>query len=204
MPSSAPQPPPLVAARDLALARGGRQLFAGLALAVRPGELLALRGPNGAGKSSLLRALAGILTPAAGTVERPAALHLLAHAAGVTARLTLAENLAFWRTLNGPGGLAPEAALDSVGLGGLGGIAAGHLSAGQTRRLALARLIVSDRPLWLLDEPLAALDAAGAALVARLVAERLRRGGAVVAATHDDLPVPAGTAAATLWLGGAP
>lgn len=198
-------PPPLLAAHDLALSRGGRQLFAGLTLAVRPGELLLLRGPNGAGKSSLLLALAGILSPAAGRIVRGAAPpHLVAHAAGVKAHLTLDENLAFWRAVNGPTGRAPEAALDAVGLGGLGGIAAGHLSAGQTRRLALARLLVSDRPLWLLDEPLAALDAAGEALVARLAAARLASGGAIVAATHDDVPVPAGRPATTLWLGGAP
>jgi len=198
-------PPPLLAAHALALSRGGKELVAGLSFAVGAGELLVLRGPNGAGKSSLLLALAGILTPASGTIVRPETPpHLLAHAAGVKARLTLAENLAFWRALNGPTGLAPAAALERVGLGGLGGLEAGHLSAGQARRLALGRLIVSDRPLWLLDEPLAALDAAGAALVGRLLGERLATGGAVVAATHDDIPVAAGIPTTTLRLGAAP
>ena len=177
-------PHPLLTVENLALSRGGRQLFAGLGFSLSPGQLLALRGPNGAGKSSLLLALAGILRPAAGRLdwhaEEPPKLHLLAHQPGVKARLTLAENLDFWRAVNGPTGLAASAALERVGLGALGGLDAGYLSAGQTRRLALARLLVTD--------PLSALDAAGDALVAGLIADRLATGGAIVAATHDDLP----------------
>ena len=114
-------------------------------------------------------------------------------------RLTLLENLSFWRAVNGPSGIAPQAALDRVGLGDLGALDAGYLSAGQTKRLALARLLVTDRRLWLLDEPLAALDAEGDTLVARLIADRVAAGGAVIAATHDDL---AG-ATQTLTLGAA-
>ncbi len=199
-------PPPLLAAENLALSRGGRQLFAAVSLALAPGELVLLRGPNGAGKSSLLLTLAGLLRPETGRVVVADGLlpHLVGHAAGVKARLTLAENLRFWRALNGPTGSTPEAALETVGLGGLGAIEAGHLSAGQTRRLALARLVVSDRPLWLLDEPTAALDAAGDALLARLVARRLATGGAVVAATHDAIAAPPGAPTRTIWLGTPP
>ena len=198
------QPPgtPLLTVRDLAISRGGRVLFDGLGFSVAPGGLLLLRGPNGAGKSSLLLALAGVLRPAAGTLdwhaEEPPKLHLLGHQPGVKSRLTLLENLGFWRAVNGPTGIDPQAALDQVGLGHLSALDAGYLSAGQTRRLALARLLVTDRKLWLLDEPLAALDAQGDTLVARLIADRLASGGSVIAATHDDLP----GATETLMLGG--
>ena len=195
---------PLLSVENLALSRGGRALFAGLGFSLGPGGLLLLRGPNGAGKSSLLLALAGILPPAAGSIdwhaEEPPPLHLLAHAPGVKARLSLSENLAFWRQVNGPSGIEPDAALEAVGLGAIGHLDAGYLSAGQTRRLALARLLVTDRAIWLLDEPTASLDASGDRLVAGLIAGRLAGGGAVIAATHDDIP----GATATLTLGGAP
>lgn len=184
------QPAPLLSVEGLALSRGGTRLFEGVSFALNAGELLLLRGPNGAGKSSLLLALAGVLRADAGRIgwaggEAPL-LHLLGHQSGVKTRLSLSENLFFWQAVNG-GGLAPEAALERVGLGGLGPIAAGHLSAGQTRRLALARLLVSDRRLWLLDEPFAALDKTGEALVENLINARLAAGGAVIAATHDDI-----------------
>jgi heme exporter protein A len=171
-------------------------LFDGLGFSVAPGGLLLLRGRNGAGKSSLLLALAGVLRVEAGRIAwggEPPPLHLLAHASGVKSRLTVGENLEFWRRVNGGAGLAGPAALERLGLGGLGGLESGYLSAGQTRRLALARLLVSDRPLWLLDEPTASLDAAGAAMVAGLIAERLETGGAVIAATHDAIPGATGT-----------
>jgi len=188
---------PLLTVSNLTLSRGGRQLFENLGFALAPGELLLVRGPNGAGKSSLLLALAGILRAESGEIawagDEPPALHLLAHQAGVKGRLTLAENLNFWAAVNGAGGLPADAALEAVGLGGIGSIEAGHLSAGQTRRLALARLLVTPRPVWLLDEPTASLDAAGDALVARLIGEHLKSGGAVIAATHDDIPGATGT-----------
>lgn len=194
-------PNPLLTVENLALSRGGRLLFDTVAFTLTPGSLLLLRGANGAGKSSLLLTLAGILRPDSGKLdwhaEEPAPLHLLAHLPGVKSRLTLAENLQFWRQVNGPTGLEPNAALETVGLGGLGDLDAGYLSAGQTKRLALARLLVTDRKLWLLDEPTASLDANGDTLVAALVAQRLSTGGAVIAATHDDI---AG-ATATLTLG---
>jgi heme exporter protein A len=185
-------PHPLLTVEKLALDRGGRELFAALDFSLGRGQLLLLRGRNGSGKSSLLLALAGILRPTAGRIDwhadEPSRLHLLAHQPGVKSRLTLRENLDFWCAVNGADGLAPDAALQRVGLGGLGSLDAGYLSAGQTRRLALARLLVTNRPIWLLDEPLSALDAEGDALVAGLIAEHRADGGAVIAATHDDLP----------------
>lgn len=197
-------PKPLLTVENLALSRGGRRLFEAIEFGLAPGQLLLLRGPNGAGKSSLLLALAGILRPDSGTIDwyaiEPPKLHLIGHQPGVKARLTLTENLAFWRAVNGPDGASPEAALEAVGLGGLGGLDSGYLSAGQTKRLALARLLVTDRKIWLLDEPAASLDAEGDALVANLIAGRLSTGGAVIAATHDNI---AG-ATQTLLLGPTP
>jgi len=182
---------PLLSVENLALSRGGRPLFSGLGFALRPGSLLLLRGPNGAGKSSLLLTLMGVLRPEAGQIdwheEEPPKLHYVGHQSGVKTRLTLLENLRFWRLVNGETGIEPETALEAVGLGTIGALDAGYLSAGQTRRLALARLLVTDRKLWLLDEPLAALDAEGALRVARLIGQRLATGGAVIAATHDDI-----------------
>ena len=182
---------PLLSVENLALSRGGRALFAGLGFSLGPGGLLLLRGPNGAGKSSLLLALLGVLRPEAGTIdwhaEEPPKLHYVGHQAGVKTRLTLLENLRFWRNVNGKTGIGAEAALEEVGLGAIGALDAGYLSAGQTRRLALARLLVTDRKVWLLDEPLTALDAEGALLAVRLIARRLETGGAVIAATHDDI-----------------
>ena len=184
-------PNPLLTVENLALSRGGRQLFAGIGFALSPGQLLLLRGPNGTGKSSLLLALYGVLRPETGKIdwhtEEPPRLHLIGHQPGVKTRLSLTENLQFWRSVNGATGLTPDAALTAVGLGDLGGLDAGYLSAGQTKRLAMARLLLSDRPVWLLDEPAASLDAEGDALVARLIAGRLASGGAVIAATHDDI-----------------
>jgi len=195
------EPNALLSVENLALSRGGRALFANIGFTLGAGGLLLLRGPNGAGKSSLLLTLAGVLRAEAGRIdwhaEEPPKLHIVGHQSGVKTRLTLAENLSFWRAVNGPSGVSPEAALDIVGLGAIGGLDAGYLSAGQTKRLALARLLVTDRPIWLLDEPSASLDAAGDALIARLIADRLASGGAVIAATHDDIP----GATETLMLG---
>lgn len=189
-----PTPPMLVQVTTLALNRGGRLLFTDLSFYLWRQGILLVRGPNGVGKSSLLQVVAGILRPDAGRVgwylddpEAPG-LHYVGHAAGVKSRLTAAENLAFWREVNGPTGMTVGDALEQVGLGGLGGIEAGHLSAGQTRRLALARLLVSRRPVWLLDEPTSSLDAAGRELVGRLIRDHAAGGGTVMAATHDDIP----------------
>ena len=196
-------------ARALTLRRGERMLFEALTFSLASGGALLVRGPNGAGKTSLLLTLAGALSPTRGSVDYRAGpeaslaadLHLLLPAPGIKTRLSVGENLTFWRKLNGPTGHAPAAALDAVGLGGLAAIEAGHLSTGQTRRLALARLLVSRRSVWLLDEPASALDADGETLVGQLVANHCAEGGIAVIATHHD--VPALPAATTIHLGSA-
>jgi heme exporter protein A len=178
-------------ADNLACERGGRVLFRGLSFALAPGEALRVSGPNGAGKTSLLRLLAGLLPVAAGRValdgaEGPAgeAAHFVGHHDAVKAALTVAENLGFWRAVLGGGGAAVETALTTLGLGELRELPARVLSAGQRRRLALARLLVAARPLWLLDEPAANLDADGQATLARLIGEHLAGGGIAVVAAH--------------------
>lgn len=183
-------------ARGVAVGRGERLLLEDLDIDLGPGEILLLRGPNGAGKSTLLSALAGLTRPWRGTITfsgaspeaRPAAdIHWLGHLTAVKPRLTVIENLKFWQQMNGSAGPDAQAVLTTVGLGGLDMLDAGVLSAGQTKRLALARLLISPRPIWLLDEPTAALDTSGDALVGRLLDEHLARGGMAVVATHMDL-----------------
>jgi heme exporter protein A len=193
--------------QGLEATRGGRTIFTGVDLSVGAGELLALVGPNGAGKSTLLRLVAGLLAPSAGTLALdpepaaglPAAVHYFGHLDGLKTALTVADNLAFARTLWGGGGDI-EAALDAVGLAHLVDLPAGRLSAGQKRRVALARLLVATRPVWLLDEPATALDAAAEDMLGRLIAGHLAAGGLAIAATHRPLPTPP---TATLRLGGA-
>ena len=198
-----PLPPVRLEAAGLACVRGGWPVFAGVSLAVGPGELLAVAGPNGSGKTSLLRILAGLLPAAAGRVaiepREPPALDLLGHADGLKAALTLGDNLRFWRRIFG--GRTDEAviaeAAGRVGLGHALDLPAGVMSAGQRRRAGLARLILSRRPLWLLDEPGAALDRDGEAILGRLMESHLAARGTIIAATHHPLPL---TPAATLNL----
>lgn len=203
-------PQPALSVRALGLARGGRTIISDLSFVVDAGAALMLRGPNGAGKSSLLMALAGLLTPQSGAIahegrdaEAPAHAHIhyLAHAPAIKSGLSVGENLGFWAKALGRPDADIGAALHRAGLGGLDAIDAGLLSAGQTRRLALARLVAVPRPVWLLDEPTSALDAAGAAWVGALVTEHLRDGGLAVIATHLDIAVAGRTF--TLTLGGA-
>jgi len=185
-------------------------VFTGLSFRVEPGSVLAVMGPNGAGKSSLLRLVAGLLEADSGTVafegrrEDEAVAHYLGHADAGKPALTLSETLRFWMALYGDDGSTPAAALarsvEIVGLGHALELPVGVLSAGQRRRAALARLILSPRPLWLLDEPASALDAAGEALLQRLMRDHQSRGGLIVAATHQPLPV---TPDAVLELGAA-
>jgi heme exporter protein A len=192
----------LLEVSDLTLSRGGRTLADRLSLNLGAGETLLVRGPNGAGKSSLLLALAGVLRPDAGRIDwhfgETPQIHYFGHLPALKPQLTLVETLNFWRALNGRGDIAVETALEQVGLAGLGGIQAGHLSAGQGRRLALARLLLSPRKIWLLDEPTASLDTDGHALVARLIDAHVAGGGAAIVATHDDLALAGGEHTLTL------
>lgn len=197
--ASGPPGPALVSVRDLALLRGERLVFAGLGFAVPEGGALLLTGANGAGKSSLLRCLAGLLPPSDGQVlwqgedafaDRAAhalRLRYAGHAEAIKPSLTVAENIAFWARLWGGD---PRAALAAVGLDGLADLPARVLSSGQRRRLSLARLLLGDPLLWLLDEPTVGLDAASVARLGALLAAHRAKGGAVIAATHLPLPLP--------------
>jgi heme exporter protein A len=196
---------PQLSVSGLAVRRGERLLFADLEFALQPKQVLLLRGPNGVGKSTLLLTLAGIVRPDAGTITgvEPTELHLLNYQSGLKARLTVNENLKFWQAMNGANGLAVDAALDAVGIGGLGVLEAGYLSSGQLRRLSLARLLVSARPIWLLDEPSAALDAEGEVLLGHLIDAHRAQGGLAVIATHHELLLDDKAGVETLILGGA-
>jgi heme exporter protein A len=198
-PVSAPSPTGLVAV-DLALDRGGRRLFEGVGFAVAAGEALVVTGPNGAGKSSLLRVVAGLLAPSAGSIrleggdaELPTAAqaHYLGHLDAVKPSLSVAEALGFWAVYLGGSRSRLDDALEAVGLLALADLPSAYLSAGQRRRLALARLIAAPRPLWLLDEPTAALDAAAERRLGELIRDHLSGGGMVMAATHMELPIEA-------------
>jgi heme exporter protein A len=184
-------------AEQVTCIRGGRALFRGLDFTLSNGEALAVVGPNGAGKSSLLRLLAGLLHPADGRVllectpaDQPIGLaaHFVGHLDGMKAALSAAENLDFFRAILGGGGISTDAALAALGLGQIVGLPVRMFSAGQKRRLALARLLIASRPLWLLDEPATALDAGGQSAFASLASDHLSGGGLIVAATHTPLP----------------
>ncbi|MGI8841567.1 MAG: heme ABC exporter ATP-binding protein CcmA [Caulobacteraceae bacterium] len=195
-----------LAIEGLAIERGERLLFSGLDACVAAGEALAVTGANGAGKTSLLRAVAGFIRPLAGAVRffgdageieggeaRRGACHLIGHQDGLKTGRTAREELYFqarWAGGNAAGALA---AAGRLGLGRLLELEVRVLSAGQRRRLALARLIAAPRPLWLLDEPLAPLDGASRVLLGEVMGEHLRGGGLIVAAMHDPLPVAART-----------
>jgi heme exporter protein A len=193
---------------DASLERGGRLLFAQLSFSLAAGEALTVTGPNGAGKSSLLRAIAGLLPLAQGRVtlmgagdEGPAGLsaHYLGHADALKNALTATENLEFWGAMLGaPGaGVDAKAALARLALGHVADLPVAYLSAGQRRRVALARLFMAERVLWLLDEPATALDAAAQARLTDMLRVHLGAGGMLIAATH----APLGLAARELRLG---
>ena len=196
-----------VEAHDLAVARGGRLLFEGLSFRVAAGEAVALSGPNGAGKTSLLRALGGLLRPAGGRIDVVGAepdraaqsLHWLGWQDGLKGQRTAAEELRFWARWGGELDPPVDDMLERMGLRAFAGVETRRLSAGQRRRLALARLLAPQRPVWLLDEPLAPLDAEWRERAGGLMQDHLAGGGLIVAAVHDPLPVPA----RTLALGGA-
>ncbi|MCT8327995.1 heme ABC exporter ATP-binding protein CcmA [Albidovulum sediminis] len=173
---------------DLAIARGGIPVLAHVSLTLRPGRALVLRGPNGIGKTTLLRTIAGLQPPLAGAIGLPAEdIAYAGHADGLKATLSVAENLRFWARIFGTGDIA--AALAAMDLKGLADRPAHSLSAGQKRRLGLARLLVTGRRFWLLDEPTVSLDAASVALFAAAVRAHLARGGAALMATHIDLGI---------------
>jgi heme exporter protein A len=197
-----------VRAQGLALRRGERTLFEAFDLALDAGEAVALTGPNGAGKTSLLRAIAGFIAPAAGQISflgdtgaleadeaRRTDVHLIGHQDGLKAGRTARDELMFQVGWTGGDDARALAAAEAFGLTRLLGLAVRHLSAGQRRRLALARLVAAPRALWLLDEPLAPLDGARRAQFGELMVEHLAAGGLILAAVHDPLPIAARSAA---------
>ena len=195
-------------AKDLRCVRGGREIFAGLDFTADAGEALAVVGANGAGKTSLLRLIAGLIAPAGGKVTfaggdddlSPAEqAHYLGHRDALKSALSVMENLAFWRAALGGEATDIDTALNAVGLDHIAQLPAAYLSAGQRRRLSIARLLVVKRPIWLLDEPTSSLDADGQAMVADLMRNHLAGGGVIVAATH----LPLGIAAHELRIGAA-
>lgn len=179
----------LLAAHDLTVTRGGLPVLEGLSFALAPGAALVLRGPNGIGKTTLLRTLAGLQPPLTGhVVAAPDTIAYAAHADGLKSALTVTENLSFWAAVHGGTEIGP--ALERMNLTALAARPAASLSAGQKRRLGLARLLVTGRPVWMLDEPTVSLDTASVALFADAVRAHLAAGGGAVIATHIDLGLP--------------
>ena len=175
----------LLTLSDLHCSRGGVTVLEGVSLKLHPGEAVMVRGPNGSGKTTLLRTIAGLQPATGGEMVRDSdVIAYVSHADGVKGTLSVVENLAFWAGLHGIDGV--DAALDSLALGALRHRRAQTLSSGQRRRLGLARLLVTGRPLWLLDEPTDSLDEASASLFADLARTHLASGGAALIATHVD------------------
>ncbi len=194
--------------RSVRCVRGGREVFSSLDFETSSGEALAVIGPNGSGKTSLLRLIAGLLTIADGSIgleggetelTLPEQSHYLGHRDALKSALSVMENLSFWRDFLGGEVFDAGASLAAVGLDHAAHLPAAYLSAGQRRRLSIARLLVVRRPVWLLDEPINALDTAGQSMFAALMGDHLSRGGLIVAATH----APLGIAARELRIGGA-
>jgi heme exporter protein A len=193
--------------RGVRCVRGGREVFSELGFEVSSGEALAVTGPNGSGKTSLLRLIAGLLAIAGGSVELeggeteltlPEQAHYLGHRDALKPALSVLENLSFWRGFLGGESADAKESLAAVGLNHAIHLPAVYLSAGQRRRLSIARLLVVRRPIWLLDEPASTLDATGQSLFENLMAGHLARGGLIIAATHT----PLGLAAKELRIGG--
>jgi heme exporter protein A len=186
--------------RSVRCIRGGREVFSGLDFAASAGEALAVTGPNGSGKTSLLRQIAGLLAIPGGSIDLagghseltlPEQAHYLGHRDALKPALSVLENLSFWRDFLGGEAFDAEASLAAVGLEHTAQLPAVVLSAGQRRRLSIARLLTVRRPIWLLDEPTSTLDSAGQMMFSALMQEHLARGGMIVAATHAPLGLPA-------------
>ncbi|PHP68563.1 heme ABC exporter ATP-binding protein CcmA [Zhengella mangrovi] len=184
-------------ARGLAGERGGEIIFSDVEISLGEGEGLVVTGPNGSGKSTMLRVIAGLLEPAEGEVllEAPtdefptleAAQHYLGHQNAMKPALTVRENLDFWQSFQGHEHMPVAEALEMVGLETIGHLPFGYLSTGQRRRIAIAKLLVSYRPIWLLDEPTAGLDKASERQFAALMEAHMEDGGMIIAATHIPL-----------------
>lgn len=178
-----------LAFRDVSCARGGRLLFEGLGFALAAGQAALVTGPNGAGKSSLIRMAAGLLAPAAGTIEGERARALLSESAALDPELALSAALRFWAKIDGRAEAVP-AALESVGLADLAAVPVRLLSTGQRRRAALARVVAGGAPVWLLDEPANGLDGDSVRLLEALIARHRAQGGIALVATHLPLALP--------------
>jgi heme exporter protein A len=184
--------------RSVGCLRGGREVFSGLDFEAASGHALAITGPNGSGKTSLLRLIAGLLAPSAGSIDLeggeaeltlPEQSHYLGHRDALKPALSVLENLSFWRDFLGGDADDAEQTLARIGLGHAVHLPAAYLSAGQRRRLSIGRLLAVRRPVWLLDEPTSALDAAGQDLFAGLMRDHLGNGGIIIAATHTALGI---------------
>ncbi len=184
-------------AENLGGERGGRTVFSGIDISLSDGGALLITGSNGAGKSTLLKVIGGLLPSASGTIRLEdggehyptvaSASHYLGHLNAMKTTLSVVENLAFWREFNGGDGIELHSALEAVGLGAIGHLPFGYLSTGQRRRASIARLLISRRPIWLLDEPTAGLDAESERQFSTLMASHRAGGGLILAATHLPL-----------------